>query len=116
MLADLPCAGQRIEPHPTVRRFVRSAVDQVRSGGGGLLPLTALRRAADAGRLDFNRIAVLRTASNFDRPHDGQNTAESLGAKSGGFGPATQNAFLAGNALAQDIITHWDRYEAGLKK
>ena len=78
--------------------------------------LAALRRAADAGRLDFNRIAVLRTASNFDRPHDGQTTAESLGAKSGGFGPATQNAFLAGNALAQDIITHWDRYEAGLKK
>lgn len=41
MLADLPCAGRRIEPHPTVRRFVRSAVSQVRSGGGGLLPLTA---------------------------------------------------------------------------
>ena len=77
--------------------------------------LTALSRAADAGRLDFGRIAVLRTASNFDRPHDGQSTAESLAAKSGGFGPATQNAFLVGNALAEDIIAHWSRYEAGLK-
>lgn len=78
--------------------------------------LTALKRAADAGRLDFDRIAVLRTASNFDRPHDGQTAIESLTAKSGGFGPATQNAYLLGNAFAQDIIGHWDdRYEAGVK-
>ena len=76
--------------------------------------LAALSRAAEAGRLDFNRVAVLRTASNFDRPHEGQNTAESLTAKSGGFGPATQNAFLVGNALAQDIVANWDRYRAGL--
>lgn len=77
--------------------------------------LTALKRAADAGKLDFNRIAVLRTASNFDRPHEGQSAADSLSVKSGGFGPATQNAFLAGNALAQDIIKNWSRYEPGLK-
>lgn len=78
--------------------------------------LAALSRAAEAGRLDFSRIAVLRTASNFDRPHNGQSTAESLTAKSGGFGPATQNAFRVGNALAQDIIAKWDRYQAGLKE
>jgi purine nucleoside permease len=34
--------------------------------------LTALRRGADAGLLDFNRVAVLRTASNFDREAPGQ--------------------------------------------
>jgi purine nucleoside permease len=77
--------------------------------------LTALKRAASAGKLDFNRVAVLRTASNFDRPHDGQGAAESLAAKSGGFGPATENAFRVGNAFAQDIVKNWDRYEAGLK-
>ena len=77
--------------------------------------LTALKRAASAGRLDFNRVAVLRTASNFDRPYDGQGAAASLAAKSGGFGPATQNAFRVGNAFAQDIVKNWDRYEAGLK-
>lgn len=77
--------------------------------------LTALKRAADAGRLDFNRIAVLRTASNFDRPHEDQAAIDSLKAKSGGFGPATQNAYRVGNALAQDIVSSWERYEAGLK-
>ena len=34
--------------------------------------LTALRRGADAGRLDFDRVAVLRTASNFDREPPGK--------------------------------------------
>lgn len=77
--------------------------------------LTALKRAADAGKLDFSRIVVLRTASNFDRPYQGQSAADSLTAKSGGFGPATQNAFRAGNAFAQDVIGNWSRYEAGLK-
>ncbi|MBT9386281.1 purine nucleoside permease [Pseudooceanicola sp. CBS1P-1] len=78
--------------------------------------LTGLKRAAEAGRLDFDRVAVLRTASNFDRAHDGQTTAESLAAKSGGYGPATQNAFLVGNAFAQTIITHWDDYATGVPK
>jgi len=77
--------------------------------------LTALKRAADAGRVDFDRVAVLRTASNFDRPHDGQTAIESLTAKSGGFGPAAENAFRLGNAFAQEIIGNWDRYEAGVK-
>ena len=34
--------------------------------------MTALRRGADAGRLDFDRVAVLRTASNFDREPPGK--------------------------------------------
>ncbi|WP_410216662.1 purine-nucleoside phosphorylase [Paracoccus sp. (in: a-proteobacteria)] len=76
--------------------------------------LTALRRADEAGRLDFDRIAVLRTASNFDRAHDGQTAAESLAAKSGGFGPATENAFRVGNAFAETVIADWDRFGPGL--
>lgn len=66
--------------------------------------LTALKRGADAGRLDFARVAVLRTASNFDRPHAGQTAAQSLAAKSGGFGPATENAFRVGYAFARKLI------------
>lgn len=77
--------------------------------------LTALSRAADAGRVDFSRIAVLRTASNFDRQPDTMTAIESLTAKSGGFMPSTQNAYLVGNAFAQAIITDWAKYETGLK-
>ncbi|SNT76031.1 purine-nucleoside phosphorylase [Paracoccus seriniphilus] len=76
--------------------------------------LTALSRAATAGRVDLDRIAVLRTASNFDRQHDGQTAAESLGANSGGFGPATENAFRVGNTFAQAVIANWDDWKDGV--
>ncbi|MTI17514.1 purine nucleoside permease [Rhodobacteraceae bacterium RKSG542] len=76
--------------------------------------LTALRRAADAGKLDFERIAVLRTASNFDRQNDNQTAIESLKANSGGFPPAKENAFRVGNKFAQEIIGNWDKYSKGL--
>jgi purine nucleoside permease len=78
--------------------------------------LAALRRGAQAGRLDFDRVAVLRTASNFDRAHEGQGTAESLAAKSGGFTSATENAFRVGNAFAQKIIADWSSFENGLPR
>jgi purine nucleoside permease len=63
--------------------------------------LTALRRGAEAGRLDFDRIAVLRTASNFDREAPGQEALASLTATSGGFGPAMENAYRIGTAFAR---------------
>lgn len=77
--------------------------------------LTALRRGAEAGRLDLNRVAVLRTASNFDRPYDGQSAIDSLGATSGGFGPATENAYRLGNAFAQQVIANWADYQDGIQ-
>jgi purine nucleoside permease len=52
--------------------------------------LTALRRGADANLLNFDRIAILRTASNFDREGSGQTPVESLTAKSGGYIPRSQ--------------------------
>ncbi len=78
--------------------------------------LAALQRGAQADLLDFDCVAVLRTASNFDRAHDGQGTAESLAAKSGGFPAATENAFRVGNAFAQTILADWSSYENGAPK
>lgn len=77
--------------------------------------LTALRRGADADLLDFDRIAVLRTASNFDREAPGQSVPESLAAKSGGFGPSVQNAYRVGSAYADAIINGWSDWQAGFK-
>jgi purine nucleoside permease len=78
--------------------------------------LAALKRGAQSDLLDFDRVAVLRTASNFDRAHEGQSTAESLAAKSGGFPAATENAFRVGNVFAQAIIADWSTYENGVPK
>jgi purine nucleoside permease len=76
--------------------------------------LTALKRGADAGLLDFNRIALLRTASNFDREAPGTSPAASLSAKSGGFGPSTANAYRVAGKLADDVIGNWAGWEKGV--
>lgn len=76
--------------------------------------LTALRRGAEAGRVDFRRVAVLRTGSNFDREAPGQDVAESLHAKSGGFLPATTNAYRVADALARAIVSDWTHWRDGL--
>lgn len=76
--------------------------------------LTALQRGAHAGLLDFSRVAVLRTASNFDRAAPGQTTPESLAAESGGFGPATENAYRVGRAFADTVIGNWERWSEGV--
>jgi len=76
--------------------------------------LTALRRGADAGLLNFDRVAVLRTASNFDREAPGQTPIASLTARSGGFGPATTNAYRVGSAFADAIIADWTAWSEGV--
>ncbi|SEK54776.1 Purine nucleoside permease [Pseudoxanthomonas sp. GM95] len=78
--------------------------------------LTALKRGADAGLLQFGRIALLRTASNFDREAPGQDVGTSLSTKSGGFLPSTHNAYRVGHALAADILQHWDAWSSGVPK
>lgn len=76
--------------------------------------LTALKRAADAGLVDFNRVALLRTASNFDREPASMSANESLSAKSGGFMPATNNAYRVGAKLADAVIGDWEIWQKGV--
>ncbi len=78
--------------------------------------LTALERGSDAQLLDFHRVAVLRTASNFDREAPGQSAAESLAANSGGYLPAVANAYRVGGALAHAIVADWDAWSRGPPK
>jgi purine nucleoside permease len=78
----------------------------------------ALARAAAAGKVDLKRLAVLRTGSNFDRPHPGQSAHASLLASttgaSGGFVPATQNLVKVGGVLVNDIVQHWAQWREGV--
>jgi purine nucleoside permease len=78
--------------------------------------LEALVRAALAGLVDFARIVVLRTCSDFDRPPPGVDPIYHLTlAPQGGFLPALQNIFLAGRPFVDDVVEHWeDVYEAGI--
>lgn len=78
----------------------------------------ALVRATAAGRADVKRLAVLRTASNFDRPYPGQTAYASLMASTsgatGGFVPATKNLVVAGGPLVRDIVARWDLWNEGV--
>ncbi len=76
--------------------------------------LTALSRLAAAGRIDLDRVMVLRTASDFDQPYPGQTALQSLQADSGGYMLAIQNAYRVGSVVAQHIITHWDEWKDGV--
>ncbi len=74
----------------------------------------ALQRGAQAGWVDLQRIAVLRTASNFDRPYPGQTPVESLAASSGGFLPSVKNLYAAGGPLVRDIVSGWSVWKNGV--
>ena len=77
-----------------------------------------LKRGAAAHLLDIERVAVLRTASNFDRPYPGQSAQASLKAsttgETGGFVPATQNLYIAGSPLVNDIVSKWAQWRVGV--
>jgi purine nucleoside permease len=78
--------------------------------------LTALRRGADANLLNFDRIAILRTASNFDREGSGQTSVESLTAKSGGYIPSVTNAYRVGAKFAHAVAADWQNWSTEVPK
>ncbi|ROL82618.1 purine nucleoside permease [Pseudomonas protegens] len=76
----------------------------------------ALLRASREGLLDIQRLAVVRAGSDFDRPAPGASEVDNLlkYADQGGFVPALENLYRAGNPLVQDILTHWSTWEKGV--
>ncbi|KAI0643442.1 purine nucleoside permease [Trametes meyenii] len=78
--------------------------------------LAALLRGALAGRVDFARIIVMRTASDFDRPFPGQTAAANLFSSTPGFAIAIANIAAAGVPVVTGIVAQWDaRFAAGVK-
>ena len=81
----------------------------------------ALTRGAISGLVDLNRVAVLRTASNFDRPYPGQSAWQSLcdcgpEGGSGGFEPAIRNLWAAAAPFINDVVAHWGEWKYGVPK
>jgi purine nucleoside permease len=79
---------------------------------GTLQSLTTLARA---GRVDLDRVMVLRTVSNYDRQPKGLTAAESLASQRVGayaaYLPSLEAAYRVGHAVVSEIVGHWDRYE-----
>ncbi|CRG87059.1 putative protein C285,05 [Talaromyces islandicus] len=79
--------------------------------------LEALLRAALHGRVDFARIVIMRTASDFDRPYPGESpTYHLLQAEQGGFEIAIENIYKVGIHVVQGILNEWkETFERGVK-
>jgi purine nucleoside permease len=77
--------------------------------------LSSLEMLAKASRVDWNRILVLRTASDFDQPPPGMTAAQNLARNTGrqyvGYLPALESAWRVGNTVIQEITSHWDKYK-----
>jgi purine nucleoside permease len=79
--------------------------------------LLALTRAAHSGLIDFQRIAVLRSGSDFDRPYPHQGVLAGLHAQlqiADAFHLATVNLERAGLPLVEEIAQHWERWQSGV--
>ncbi len=94
------------------------------TGGEGIFATTAmedtgtlqsLESLANAGRIDFNRVLVLRTVSNFDRQPRGMSAAESLGRQRIGayaaYLPSLEAAYKVGHTVVNELLNHWPQYE-----
>lgn len=78
--------------------------------------LTALQRLANAGLVDWQRIMVLRAASDFDQPYPGQDALGSIEASTKGgipvaYGPSIENAYRVGSAVTHQILSDWDHWK-----
>ncbi|KAH6978966.1 purine nucleoside permease-domain-containing protein [Fusarium venenatum] len=70
--------------------------------------LEVLVRAAIEKIVDFSRVMVIRTGSNFDRPPLGHSDLNHLTAQQNGFGIAIANIFNAGIEIVKGIVHDWD--------
>ncbi|KAK7001556.1 purine nucleoside [Favolaschia claudopus] len=78
--------------------------------------LNALLRGALAGRVDFSRIIVMRSASDFDRPPPTEDALTSLLGPAPGFPTSLLNLHIAGVKVVEGIVSQWkETFECGVK-
>ncbi|KAG6901261.1 hypothetical protein C0995_014440 [Termitomyces sp. Mi166 len=70
--------------------------------------LEALLRGAKDQLVDFARIIIMRTGSDFDRQYPGQTAVDNSFGVSGGFAPALANIYIAGVKVIQGVLDGWE--------
>jgi len=80
--------------------------------------LQSLEYLAKAGKVDGQRILVLRTVSNFDQQPKGMDAATSLSnQRIGAYGaylPSLEAAYSVGHTVVSELIKNWERYRESL--
>ena len=77
--------------------------------------LLSLKNLATAGRVDWNRILILRAVSNFDQQPRGMNAADSLARQRVGtysaYLPSLEAAYTVGHTVVSELLTNWPKFE-----
>ena len=76
--------------------------------------LESLRLLARAGRVDGQRVLVLRTVSNYDQQPKGVDAATSLASQRigqyGAYLPSLESAYAVGHTVVAEILKNWPQY------
>jgi purine nucleoside permease len=72
--------------------------------------VAALKKLSGMGRVDFQRVLVLRTGSDYCTPAPGKAAKDGINADYPGFVPALQSAYRVGCQVTHEIAGHWDAY------
>jgi purine nucleoside permease len=77
--------------------------------------MQSLTFLANAGRADVHRVLVLRTASDYSVPGDGEDAANLLAHDAGANGEsayreALEAAYRVGSPVVNELAAHWERY------
>ena len=76
--------------------------------------LQSLRFLSNAGRIDWSRILVLRTVSNFDRQPRDMTAPESLAQQRIGtysaYLPSLEAAYTVGHTVVNELLANWPKY------
>jgi len=82
--------------------------------------LESLRLLAHAGKVDWQRILVLRTVSNYDQQWPGVDAATSLSAQRIGqysaYLSSLESAYTVGHTVVAELIKNWPRYSDHIPK
>jgi purine nucleoside permease len=94
------------------------------TGGKGLFVTTAMEDTgslqsleflAKAGKVDWQRVMVLRTVSNYDQQPRGMDAAASLSSQRigqyGAYLPSLEAAYRVGHVVVAELISKWDTYQ-----
>jgi purine nucleoside permease len=73
-----------------------------------------LQRMGAQGLVDFNRVMMLRSASNYCLPPPGVPISATIGDESIGTDAALEAAYRTGSAVVHELLAHWPQYEAAV--
>lgn len=76
--------------------------------------LLSLKNLAKTGRVDWNRILILRAVSNFDQQPRGMSASDSLARQRIGtysaYLPSLEAAYTVGHTVLSELLTRWPQY------